>query len=155
MDPVSITVACMSIAKLSAQCILSLTIWLGEVKTVDDRIEAFCKEMQSLSGILESLNNALQQSDMQTAASDTKEGAGSSLWDQIVSTLQDCEETMKALQSVLGRLTKASSHRFLRFIRKPVKQFKESLESGEISTLRQRILFYISGLSLPIQMMNL
>jgi hypothetical protein len=154
MDPLSITTASLTIAKLCAQCVVSLALWVGEVRTIDDRVESFCAEIKNLSSNLDSLHNALQTPEALQAANEADNGAFADLWKQLDISLGDCEKTMKQLRDILENL-KVGFGVKARLFRKPIKQFRESLESGEISTLRERVLFFTSSLALTMQMLNL
>jgi hypothetical protein len=104
MDPLSITTASLAIAKLCAQCVVSLAIWVGEVRAIDDRIESFCAEIKSLSSILDALNNTLQTPEALQAADEANQGAIADLWEQLKVSLGDCEKTMDQLRDILDGL---------------------------------------------------
>jgi hypothetical protein len=154
MDPLSITTASLTIAKLCAQCVISLTVWVGEVRNVDERIESFCTEIKNLSSNLDALNNAILAPEVMQITLETNMLAVADLWEQLQVSLSDCENTMKQLRAILSELKNGLGVKAGLF-RKPIKQFRESLESGQISTLRERILFFSSSLGLTIQMLNL
>jgi hypothetical protein len=154
MDPLSIAAGSLTIAKLCATCIVSLTIWVGEVRGIDGRIEALCAEIRNLSQTLDALNNSLGLPEMLRAAEAADATSEGELWKQLQMSLDDCKSTMEQLRDVLDKLKKPSG-RGLRLFRRPITQFKESLEAGTIALLRERIIFFNTSLALPLQMMNL
>ncbi|KAJ9611534.1 hypothetical protein H2200_004718 [Cladophialophora chaetospira] len=154
MDPLSITTGSLTIAKLCAQCIISLAVWVGEVRSVDERVELFCAEIKNLSSNLDAVNNTLLMPEFVQATNEASKMAIVDLWKQLKVSLGDCEKTMEQLRDILDSL-KAGFGKGAGLFRRPIKQFRESLESGEISTLRERILFFTSSLGLTIQMLNL
>lgn len=154
MDPLSITAGSLTIAKLCATCIVSLTTWVGEVRAIDGRIEAFCTEIRSLTQTLDALNSSLLLPEMLRAAQAADSTSEGELWRQLHISLDDCRTTMEQLREILDSLKKPLG-RGLRLFRRPVSQFKESLEAGTIALLRERIIFFNTSLALPLQMMNL
>ena len=69
---------------------------------------------------------------------------------QIASLIKDCENTMVILNQILESLSASSGNVF----RRPCRQFRESLVSGDIARLRQRIQLFNSTLTLPLQMIT-
>jgi hypothetical protein len=156
MDPVTIASTTFAIAKISAQCIVSLTVWVGEVKTVDERVEGFCAEIKNLGSTLDALNGYLLQPEFDIKEKDQLDAASwITICTQLKVSLVDCERTMEQLSAILEGLKTGRRGRTMGIFRKPIKQFRESLESGQISILRERILFFTSSLGLAVQMLNL
>jgi hypothetical protein len=58
MDPLSITVGSLQIVSLCAQSTVALAQWVGDVKTVDERIDAFSTEIKALSATYEALHQS-------------------------------------------------------------------------------------------------
>lgn len=140
----------LQIISLCAQCTVALARWIGEVKTVDDRIEAFIGEIDSLSATYNALESNLRSPAMRHVALTAEESAGGSLWKQVARSMSDCEDTMVILHRYLRNIEGSSSGR----LRRPYKQFKESIMAGDIARLRQRIQFFNSTLALPLQMLT-
>jgi ankyrin repeat protein/tetratricopeptide (TPR) repeat protein len=150
MDPLSVTVASLSIIGSCTQCALILTQWIGKLKTIDERIQTFINEIQSLSATHDALQKSLQQPAIVAAARNTEQNAGAALWKQVQRSLNDCKDTLEKLQKVLNDINPNSGSLF----RRPILTFKESLLSGDMAALRQRLILFNSTLSLPLQMIN-
>ena len=146
MDPLSITVSALQIISFCTQC----TGWIARLKTVDERIQAFASEIGTLSATHEALTKAFQSPAMIAVARAAEENAGGELWKQINRSLNDCKFTMAAVKKILEYIDANSKG----LMRRPQKQFKESLASGDLANLRQRIQFFNSTISLPLQMMT-
>ncbi len=148
MDPFSITSGALQIAGACAQVTITIIKWVGDVRTVDARISSFCDEVAALRTTYEGLERSLSSPLMAEAArvaSQTSDGFH--LWKQIQETLDDSKRTVKRVNEVLNHIGQTSG-----FGRKIRAQLQESLSSGELSRLRQRIQFFNSALALPIQM---
>ncbi|KAL6249592.1 hypothetical protein RBB50_003445 [Rhinocladiella similis] len=148
MDPFSITSGALQIAGACAQVTITIIKWLGEVRTVDARISCFCDEVAALQTTYEGLERSLSSPLMAEAARvASKTSDGSHLWRQIKETLDDSRRTIQRVNNVLDNIVRTSG-----FGRKFKAQLQESLSSGELSRLRQRIQIFNTALSLPIQM---
>lgn len=151
MDPLSIVVASTTLTKLCPQVILSLKVWIGEVSTIDDIVSAFCGEIRCLENTLEALQAKLNEPSMREAVRAVDVTAGGRLWTQVERSMSDCVTTLESLDNILKGLSRPEGNLF----RRSVKQFRLSLESGKIATLRQRIVFFTTTLDLPVQMISL
>lgn len=148
MDPFSLTAGALQIAGGCAQCTITIIKWVGDVKTVDTRIAGFCDEVAALKATYEGLEKSLSSPLMAEAArvaGQTPDGAH--LWTQIKETLDDSKRTVFRVNDVLDQIVRTSG-----LARRIRAQLQESLTSGELSRLRQRIQFFNSALALPIQM---
>jgi tetratricopeptide (TPR) repeat protein len=148
MDPFSFTSGALQIAGACAQCTITIIKWVGDVRTVDVRIASFCEEVAVLQNTYEGFERSLSSPLMAEAArvaSQTPDGAD--LWMQIKRALADSQTTMKRVNEVLNEISRTTG-----FARKIRAQLQESLSSGELSRLRQRIQFFNSAIALPIQM---
>lgn len=150
MDPVSIAAAAGSIILCCGQITFILTQWIGRLKTIDERIQTFINEIQSLSATHDALQKSLQQPAMVAAARSAEQNAGAGLWKQVQRSLNDCKTTIEQLKKVLNDINPNSGGLF----RRPVQTFKERLVSGDVAELRQRLVLFNSTLSLPLQMIN-
>jgi hypothetical protein len=151
MDAFAIATGSLQIISVCAQCTVSLAKWIGEVTTVDSRIEAFISEIESLSATYNALEANLRSPAMQDAAQNADDSTGGSLWKGIALSISDCKDTMVILQRILHHIEGNSNSR----LRRPYKQFRESLVSGDIARLRQRIQFFNSTMALPLQMLTM
>ena len=146
MDPLSITVGALQIISFCTQC----AGWIANLKTVDERIQSFASEIEKLSATHEALRKAFQSPAMIAVARAAEESAGGDLWKQITRSLDDCRNTMAEVKKILDYIDGNSKG----LLRRPQKQLRESLASGDLANLRQRIQFFNSTISLPLQMMT-
>jgi hypothetical protein len=148
MDPFSLTAGALQIAGLCAQCTVTIIKWVGDVRSVDARISSFCDEVAALQATYEGLKRSLSSPLMAEAARVANQTAdGAHLWIQIKEALNDSSRTMKRVNEVLTNIASPSGTG-----RRIKTQLQESLASGELARLRQRIQFFNTALSLPIQM---
>lgn len=146
MDPLSITVAALQIIGFCAQC----TGWIAHLKSVDERVQAFATEIEALSATHAALTKALESPTMVAAARAAEQNAGGDLWKQVAQSLEDCKTTMAAVIKILDYIDGNQKG----LLRRPQKQLKESLVSGDLANLRQRIQFFNSTINLPLQMIT-
>lgn len=146
MDPLSITVGTLQIISFCAQC----AGWIASLKNVDERVQAFASEIETLSAHHDALTKALQSPGMIAVARAAEQNAGGDLWKQVMFSLNDCKNTMEAVANILRDIDRNSRGP----LRRPQKQLKESLAAGDLAKLRQRIQFFNSTISLPLQIMT-
>jgi hypothetical protein len=151
MDPLSIVVAAMTLTKLCGQVITSLYTCVGDIGSIDHRIQGFCDEIKSLGGTVEMLQAALKESLMGDVVRAVDNNTGGRLWSQVEISIADCTSTLETLESIFKRLKATGGRGF----RPAFTQFKASLESGEIAVLRGRIGLFAITLGLPLQMISL
>ncbi|KKY27266.1 putative ankyrin repeat domain-containing protein 50 [Phaeomoniella chlamydospora] len=150
MDPLSIIAGSVQVGACCTQCTVSIVKWVGEVRTVDKRIRDFCDEVDALQRTYESLEKSLRAPILAEAAkAAAKNPDGEHIWSQLRTALEDSKNTMIRVNAVLTEIN--SAHGIGRTIKK---QLLESLHNGELSRLRQRIVFFNMNLSFPIQMMT-
>ncbi|EXJ60482.1 hypothetical protein A1O7_04635 [Cladophialophora yegresii CBS 114405] len=148
MDPFSLTAGALQIASACAQCTVTIIKICGDIKSVDARVSSFCDEVGALRATYDGLEKSLSSPLLLEAARvASRTSDGSHLWKQIRDALDDSTKTMRRVNEILIQITKASG-----FARKVKAHLTESLHTGELSRLRQRIQFFNAALSLPIQM---
>ncbi|KIW29864.1 uncharacterized protein PV07_05650 [Cladophialophora immunda] len=148
MDPFSLTAGALQIAAACVSCTSTVIKIYGDINSVDARIRSFCDEVAALRATYEGLEKSLSSPPLAEAvrvANKTNDGAH--LWQQIKDALEDSKNTMKRVNEILTQIAKISG-----FARKVKAHLQENLHNGELSRLRQRIQFFNSALSLPIQM---
>src|SRR2546423_3053895 len=101
MDPLAIAVGSLQIVSLCAQSTVALPQWIGDVKNVDERIDAFSTEIKALSANYEALNHSLRSPVVLKVAIASEYSSGGQLWRQIASLAKDCKNTMVTLHSAL------------------------------------------------------
>lgn len=148
MDPFSISVGALQIVSICSNCTITVIKWVGDVRTVDQRIRGFYDEMLALSATYEGLGKSLKSPLMIEAARVANGNSdGAHLWSQVRVALDDSTKTIKRIKTVLDEISKHTGP-----LRSVKKQFTESISTGELSRLRQRIQYFNATISLPIQM---
>ncbi|KAK5085623.1 E3 ubiquitin-protein ligase mib1 [Lithohypha guttulata] len=152
MEVVGVVASSLHLITQCVQITKTIDRWIESVKTVDNRIEAFVFEVGTLRATYESLNLSLKEPSMLEAARNTNRDAGGHLWTHMSRILRDCERTMNGIINVLEKIQDSSRSFFSRSV---VKQLKESLNSDELSRLREQVVIFNSSLQLPMQMITL
>lgn len=130
---------------------MTINQWYESVRTVDQRIDSFKAEIETLKNTYNSLYKSLREPSMAEAARVIDKDLGGDLWQQMGNTLRDCLNTMEEVNTILDRINGPR-----RLLPRPVvKQYRESLQTGPLLRLRERILIFSSGLQLPMQMLQL
>ncbi|KAK5106051.1 hypothetical protein LTS08_000167 [Lithohypha guttulata] len=150
MEAVGALASSLQIVALCGQVTVTIVKWVESVRTVDERIDAFVHEVNTLRMTYESLSRSLREPSMLEAAKITNRDVGGHLWLQMSKTLQDCERTMNAITNVLRKIQASGN-----FLRPFLKQLRENLHSGELVRLREQIVMFNQSLQLPMQMMTL
>ena len=148
MDPFSISVGALQCAQVAAQVTVTIIKWVGDVKTVDQRIRGFYEEVLALRATYEGLEESLRSPMMAEAARVASQNTdGAILWQQVRIALDDSTKTIGRIQSVLDDISRHTGP-----LRRVKTQLQESLTNGELGRLRQRVQFFNATISLPIQM---
>lgn len=148
MDPLMIASTCGSVASLCVKTIYTLTKWGHEVAGIDTLISGLRGEIEAVQNVVASLDTA-RSGELSTSFTDKNNERP--LWAQIGKSIADAHCVLQALDKILLKFDARRSGVFA----KVVKQFKMSLESGEIASLRQRLALITSALNLPLQMLSL
>jgi hypothetical protein len=151
MDPISIASTSASVASLCIKTIYTLSKWGHEVAGIDTSLSGLRSEIESVQSVVASLSKATKghQLGSRNVFGDVRNERP--LWAQVMRSIEDAERVLQALHKILEKFDASSSGIFS----KVVKQFKMSMESGEIATLRQRLVLINSALNLPLQMLSL
>ncbi|OAL19625.1 hypothetical protein AYO22_09787 [Fonsecaea multimorphosa] len=152
MDPFSLALGALQVAAACVSCTSTVIKIYGDINSIDARIRSFCDEVAALRATYEGLEKSLSSPPLAEAvrvANKTDDGAH--LWKQIKDALEDSKNTMKRVNEILNQILKQTG-KISGFVRKVKAHLQENLHNGELSRLRQRIQFFNSALSLPIQM---
>ena len=100
MEPLSIALSALQIISFCAQC----TGWIASLKSVDERVQAFAREIEALSTTHAALRKALKSPAMVAAARAAEQNAGGDLWKQVTQSLEDCKTTMAAVIKIVEHI---------------------------------------------------
>ncbi|KAK5087407.1 hypothetical protein LTR24_006758 [Lithohypha guttulata] len=156
MDPLSAVAASTQVAVYCTKCIISITKWINLVRTVDQRLEDFKQEVSILEQTYKNLRADLKKPTLIEAAREADISSGGQLWRQVTTTLENCDETLKAMMAVLEDINKVPGSGRFAYLRSSVmRQLNESLNSGDLLRLRMRIPLFNSSLVSTMQMINI
>jgi len=118
----------------TGRVIVQIRDFVSSIKSVDETVEGFCNEMESLKIVLEALNNVepgFKQNDKFTQH-----------WASVDRIVSDCQTTVGKLDMLLRRLGKKSDNTYQAI----VKQLRLSSKTDDISNLRRQITWYNEAL---------
>lgn len=147
----SIATTTASVASLCIKTIYTLSQWGHEVTGIDTALSGLRGEVESIQSVVAALVEATQGQQLGSSGAFSSVSNGRPLWAQVGRSIRDAERVLQALDKILQKFEASSSGIFS----KVFKQFRMSLESGEVATLRQRLVLINSALNLPLQMLNL
>lgn len=152
-DPLSIVASCVGIATACMQSADIIGKFIASVKNVDENVRDFHREVRNLASITDGVKLQLQRPGIASAmkATGTAKDGDTNLWNCIVRTLQDCENTTQKLR---GRLQTLDSD--LRNLLRPVvAAFKLNSLGPDIHVVRSQIQSYHGTLSIALHMTSL
>ncbi|ETN43973.1 uncharacterized protein HMPREF1541_10838 [Cyphellophora europaea CBS 101466] len=148
MDPASISIGAVQIAFACGQATVTIIKWVNDVRSAGERIQGFYEEILALKATYDGLSDCLKSPVMAEAArTSNKANDGRHLWAQVKTALDDSRLTIKEINHHLDKISKASG-----ILKKARSHLEESLRKGELGRLRERIRFFNTTISLPIQM---
>ena len=130
------------------QVTATLYTFIDDTRHVDKNVSELIDEIRSLSQILDTISKSLGNNALVASSS-----ANSSLWVNVHSSMQECQDTIKRLDQMLRDLgdsaPSASS-----FLRKSKKQVKLNMRSKDVAAFKQQIHTHCSGMQLTLQTVN-
>ncbi|KAJ5403765.1 hypothetical protein N7509_003636 [Penicillium cosmopolitanum] len=151
MDPLSIASASGSLAVLCVRVATAIHDITSSIQNVDENLSSLRQELLGLSGVLEGIENTWKKNHSHLVA---YSGADANLWSSISDNVSSGRETVAKLEKAFAKVTKTGSFSNS-FLRKPVKAFKLSLSSDDISQYRQRINSHQLAMQSGLQMIIL
>jgi chromosome segregation ATPase len=151
MDPLSITVASGSLARLCTQLSASLYTFVSEARCVDKTVQAFQDEIEDLSKVLNSINTSFNDPTYKEAALKATTEHERLHWENLRKSMNDCQWTLESLVNALKRVKKEDSG----FFRRPRKQIRLNMTSAEIVRLQKQIQSYKNTMELSLHMITL
>jgi hypothetical protein len=155
MDPLSITVSSLSIARFAAGLGKSIYKFIETTKTVDVTLEIFASELGALSTSLESVGNALETPGFLENASDAIKGEVlKKHLERINLILSDCRKALENLDKVIAKI-KSGGRLAHGFMRKPAVALKLTSNTPELQKLRCQVQTYNNATQLCLQTIHL
>jgi tetratricopeptide (TPR) repeat protein len=132
MDPLSVTVSALSIAKVCVSVILELKQFIEETKTVGTTINALYQDVKGFNSILEMLKSTLD--DETIKGSIQSSGFIGSHWSHMRVSLADAVTLLHSLQDAIKRTSKS-----VNILDAARKQMRVNSSSKEFARYRERI----------------
>jgi ankyrin repeat protein len=150
MDPLSVLASVAQIIALCGTTTTAIVRWSIDVRTADERVRGFQDEIRTLERTYAEVQACLVNPNLKDAADKSCQTAdGQRLWTAIRDAADDSLATMRKITEVLDKIQKSSG-----IVRRPRMQFEESIRKGELGTLRDRLKYFNSNISLSIQMVT-
>jgi methyl-accepting chemotaxis protein len=149
MDPLSIATASASLAGFCVKLSTIIYNFIDKSQHVERTVQVLRVEIDSLSQVLTSISVNFNDHSLAETALDSQTGHEAQHWKNFEGLMDDCKETLEALEHVLEPMKKKS-----RPFARPVKQFKLEQMSREIELLKQQIAAYRQTMSLSLQLIT-
>lgn len=147
MEALSIVSASVSVAKLCRQI---YTI-IDSVKNVDTSIRVLGIEINSLSGVLETINATFSEESLASSVVELHMGHEGQYWQTVKQSINDCRATLTSLERILEGVRLEEGQ----ILRQPRTRMKLTWRSTEITLHKQQIAAYRQTLQLALQMITL
>ena len=144
MDPLTIIATSLSIAKLCSGVGSELKKFIDGTKLVSTAINALVQDVKSFEKILEQMKDMIE--DPKVKASLASSGHIGSHWRHLQTSLDDAEETLKALEATILRVNKSVN--LLDLTRKHIRL---SGATNEIAVYQQQIRSYKDTIQVSLQ----
>ena len=149
MDPLSIATASASLAGFCLALSTVIQNFIDKSQYVEITVQVLRVEINALSQVLTSISVHFNDHSLAETALDSQTGHDAQHWKNFEGLMDDCKETLAALEHALERMAKKSWS-----LARPVKQFKLEQRSGEMELLKQQIAAYRQTMSLSLQLIT-
>lgn len=148
MEAFGLAASALQIVGFCASTTQMIVRWGIDVRTADERIRGFYDEITTLETTYIEVRNCLESPiSRNIAMASYKTTDGHRLWNGVRDALNDSYATMTKVRAVLDKIDKSSG-----ILRRPKVVFQESVRSGELGHLRERLKYFNSTIALSIQM---
>jgi hypothetical protein len=131
MDPASSIVTLVGAAVATAKIISQLKSFISDVRGIDETVQGFLSEINSLNTVLESIKDSFPKVQQLLAQSDQVKR----LWASVIQTGEGCNLAVGKLHRVLRRYEKSTTNAYSAL----VKHLKLGGQENEILELRRQI----------------
>jgi hypothetical protein len=144
MDPLTIVSSSLALAKLCSLVGWELKKFIDGTKLVGTAINALSHDVQSFEKILEQMKDTVN--DPKVKASLVQSGHVGSHWSDLQTSLDDAEETLKALEATILRVNKSTN-----VLDSTRKQIRLKGATDEIAVYQQMIRSYKDTIQVSLQ----
>lgn len=143
MDPLSVITGVGGIVICCKNITCSLAMFVNDVRNHDVTVESFRTEVSSLEVLLLTIDDRLKAYPANTG------DANAPLWSSIKGSLDDCEVTLKRLDSELDRI-KQKKVRSQNMWQKPYSVLRLNMSADTIKTIRSQIHTHVGALQMSL-----
>ncbi len=143
MEAVTIVGLSITVAKLCSAVGLELKKFIDGTKLVGTAINALFQDVESFEKILDQMKDTVDDPKVKTSAST---GYLGSHWDHLGTSLNDAEETLKALEATITRVNKSAN-----LLDSTRKLFRLKGATAEIAIYQQQINSYKDTIQVSLQ----
>ncbi|KAF3917123.1 hypothetical protein ABW20_dc0106710 [Dactylellina cionopaga] len=153
MDPLSIAASVAGLLSLCIQIGQTVSTLADALENVDNTISSFRGEISALSGVLQSISLAFDDSKRHRILEEASNGTGhiGQYWKGVVVALDHCEATLNKMNAVLDGV---QTSRRTRIFRNFGKHLKLTSEEGVLTLYRQEVQSHTANLQISLQMIN-
>lgn len=142
-DPLSIAASVLALIQVSVQVTVLLRQFRDEVSVVDATLTGLLNDVDGFQQVLESMKETFERDDIKPNLAVT--GHVGSHWKNLGRSLEDGENTLRQLQSLLDGINKKTS-----ILDAPRRQLRYKSAIEQIATYRERIQSYRGALQLSL-----
>jgi hypothetical protein len=144
MEPLSIILASISIAKFCESVVSGLKRFIDETKVVETTLTALCQDVEEFKGTLELLRSTLDDATMQNSI--RASGFIGNHWTCMKASLDDADSTLVLLQKAVDRIDKSVS-----VMDSARKQIRVRNASSELDLYRGKIRSFHNTIHISLQ----
>jgi hypothetical protein len=152
MDPVTIISTTATAIRLCATISGYIFTFVTNARNVDTAITTLGVEVNSLSQVLNAINDSLNDSTLANAAFASQTGHEAQHWTNVQQSMEDCKQTLENLIQVLEDVRRNSGRGGL--WGRARSQFNIGISSAQITSLKQQIAAYRQTMQLSLQLIT-
>ena len=152
MDPISILTLVGSTTKVSWEIGNVLIDSVGAVRSVDENLKGFSREVDGLRRLLVSITTSLNDPALGLAEISNAKDANKDMWVAIYGAIEDCHDYLQKLRNEIVPLTKSDESKNV--FSQAVRALKLHLTKDDINKIRSHVQYHQLGLSTSLQMLN-
>jgi hypothetical protein len=150
MDPISIITTSTALIRLCATTAGYIFTFVTNVRRVDTAITTLGVEVNSLSQVLSSINDSLNDNTLANAAFSSQTGHEAQHWRNVQRSMDDCKNTLENLIRVLENVRRSNGG----LLSRARSQISLGMSSAEIASLKQQIANYRQTMQLSLQIIT-
>jgi hypothetical protein len=150
MDPITIITASTGLIRLCVTTAGYIFTFVTNARRVDTAITTLGVEVNSLSQVLSSINDSLNDTTLANAAFSSQTGHEAQHWRNVQRSMDNCKNTLENLIRVLENVRRSNGS----LLSRARSQISLGISSAEIASLKQQIANYRQTMQLSLQMIT-